>query len=139
MFNMTTSALTVLTCFRRNGFTGFIGSSKAYSEMPYHYSTLLSWNNLVSDYFNSRISASNDLIDLRPVLNVKIRRGGSQGLRLNTAEGDMVCLQRCAESIPPEQQQGEQRTTASATSVTRPPMKKRKLMTNSTALEDMML
>jgi hypothetical protein len=107
--------------------------------MPYHYSTLLSWNNLVSDYFNSRISASNDPIDLRPVLNMKIRRGGSQGLRLNTAEGDMVCLQRCAESIPPGQQQEERLPTTSATSVTRPPMKKRKLMTNSTALEDMML
>jgi hypothetical protein len=117
----------------------FVESSKAYSEKAYKHGALLSWNNVVSDYFNSRIPASNDPIDLRPVLNAKIRRGGSQGLRLNTRGGDMVCLQRCTETIPPGQQPEEQPATSSTTSAARPPMKKRKLMTNSTALEDMML
>jgi hypothetical protein len=109
--------------------------------MAYKHGALLSWNSLVSDYFNSRISASNDPIDVCPVFNAKIRRGGSQGLRLNTRGGDMVCLQRCTESetLSPGQQPEEQPSTASTSSAARPPMKKRKLMTNSTALEDMML
>ena len=114
----------------------FVESSKAYNVVTYSHSTLLSWNNLVSDYFNSRISASKDHIDLRPVLSVQIRRGGSQGLRLDMMVDDMVCLQRCADALPSGQ---EQRPTTSTTSASRPPMKKRKLMTKSTALEDMML
>ena len=120
---------------------GFVESSKAYSEMSYHYGSLLHWNNLVSDYFNSRISASNDPIDQRPILNAKIRRGGSQGLRFNTKGGDMVCLQRCADTPPSDQLQKEPlpTTSTSTKSAARPAMKKRKLMTNSSALEDMML
>ena len=116
----------------------FVESSKAYSVVTYGHSQLLSWNNLVSDYFNSRISASKDPIDLRPVLNMQIRRGGSQGLRLNMMENDMVCLQRCTDTLPLGQEQKEQQPTTSTTSATRPQMKKRKLMSSSTALEDMM-
>jgi len=116
----------------------FVESSKAYSVVTYSHSRLLSWNNIVSDYFNSRISASKDPIDLRPVLNLQIRRGGSQGLRLDMMVDDMVCLQRCTDVLPSEQEQKEQQPTTSTTSAARPPMKKRKLMTNSTALEDMM-
>lgn len=135
------SAPSVLIHFHRNGFMTFVESSKAYSEMSYKHGTHLPWNNLVSDYFNSRISASKDPIDLRPVLNAKIRRGGSQGHRLDTRGGDMVCLQRCTESetILPGTQPEEQPSTTPTSTVARPPMKKRKLVANSTALEDMML
>ena len=116
----------------------FVESSRAYSVVTYSHSKLLSWNNLVSDYFNSRISASKDPIDLRPVLNLQIRRGGSQGLRLDMMGNDLVCLQRCTDTLPPAQEQKEQPSPTSETSASHPPMKKRKLMTNSTALEDMM-
>lgn len=93
----------------------------------------------MNDYFNSRISSSKDSIDLRPVLNMQIRRGGTQGLRMNMMGDDMVCLQRFTDTEPVEQEQKEQPTTKSMTAAARPPLKKRKLMTNSTALEDMML
>ena len=117
----------------------FVESSRAYSVVTYSNSKLLSWNNLVSDYFNSRISSSKDPIDLRPVLNLQIRRGGSQGLRLNMMGDDMVCLQRCTDTLPPGQEQKGQPSPTSETSASHPPMKKRKLLTHSTALEDMML
>lgn len=135
---MIRSAQSVLTCYRSNGFMAFVESSRAYSVVTYSNSKLLSWNNLVSDYFNSRISASKDPIDLRPVLNLQIRRGGSQGLRLNMMGDDMVCLQRCTDALLSGQEPEEQLPTTSTTSAARPPMKKRKLMTNSTALDDMM-
>ena len=136
---MTRPVRSVLSCLHRNGFMAFVESSKAYSVVTYNHSQLLSWNNLVSDYFNGRISASKDPIDLRPVLNMQIRRGGSQGLRLNMKGDDMVCLQRCTDTLPPGQEHKEQLSATSTTSAGRPPMKKRKLMRNSTALEDMML
>ena len=113
--------------------------------MTYNHNTNknLSWNNLVSDYFNSRISASKDPIDLRPVLNMQIRQGGNQGFRLNTAGDDMVCLQRCTETPSPPREKQEKKevcvSTSSATFAARPPMKKRKLVRDLTALEDMML
>jgi hypothetical protein len=81
----------VLIRFRRNGFVAFVESSKAYSLRKYNNSNRLSWYNFVNDYFNSRIAASKDPIDLRPVLNMLVRRGGSQGLRLDTLGEDIVC------------------------------------------------
>lgn len=107
--------------------------------VTYSPNQLLFWNSLVNDYFNSRISASKDSIDLRPVLNMQIRRGGTQGLRMNMTEDDMICLQRCTDTQPPEREQEEQQPTKSTTAAARPPLKKRKLMTNSTALDYMML
>jgi hypothetical protein len=83
----------VLIRFRRNGFVAFVESSKAYSLRKYNNSNRLSWYNFVNDYFNSRIAASKDPIDLRPVLNMLVRRGGSQGLRLDTlGEVPKKCL-----------------------------------------------
>ena len=118
----------------------FVESSKAYSVLAYQYNKVLPWNSMVSDYFNSRASTSDDPIDLRPVLNMQVRRGTSHGNRLDTRGGEMVCLQRCAETLPPGQEQKEQlpATSTSAKPGARPPMKKRKLMANSTTLEDMM-
>jgi hypothetical protein len=118
----------------------FVESSKAYSVLAYHYNKVLPWNSMVSDYFNSRASTSGDPIDLRPVLNMQVRRGTSQGNRLDTRGGEMVCLQRCADTSPLGQEQKEQllATSTSTKPAAPPPMKKRKLMVNSTALEDMM-
>jgi hypothetical protein len=128
----------VLTRFRRNGFIAFVESSKAYSLRKYNNSNQLSWDNFVSDYFNSRIAASKDPLDLRPVLNMLVRRGGSQGLRLDTLGEDIVCLQRCTEEMPLGLEHKSQFSTPPATSAARPPVKKRKLVMDSTALEDMM-
>ena len=114
-------------------------SSKEFKKESWTHVTLVCWNKLVSDYFNSRSSASKDPIDLRPVLNWQIRRGGGQGRLFNIRELGMLCLQRCTETLPPEQKQKEQPPTTSITTATLPPMKKRKLMAKSTALEDMML
>jgi len=128
----------VLTHFHRNGFIAFVESSKAYSLRKYNNSNQLSWNNFVSDYFNSRIAASEDPIDLCPVLNMLVRRSGSQGLRLGTLGEDIVCLQRCSEETPLGLEHMSRFSTPPATSAARPPMKKRKLVLDSTALEDMM-
>lgn len=113
----------------------FIKSSKVYSLGKYTGNTFWSWNNLVADYFSSRTAASKEAIDLRPVLNMLVQRG-TQGLRFHGLE-EMVCLQRCADTLL-EKKQEPQLSKPPTKSAARPPMKKRKLATNSTALADMM-
>jgi hypothetical protein len=118
-----------LTHLQRTGFVAFVKSSQDSRHINYSWS----WNELVAEYFNVRIVASDDPVDRCPILNMSI---GEPENRMGSLE-EMVYLRRCIDKVPGEDQES-QALPLPVTSTAGPSMKKRKLITGLAALMDMM-
>lgn len=109
--------------------------SKPYGWCYYGYD-LETWNKAAADYCNKQTSASQDPIDQKSVLNVLVNPESLATYASNDREC-MVCLQRCPDVLQAVQTEPRVSTSSKRAAGRAPPIKKRKLVTDSAFLEDM--
>lgn len=131
-----------------DSFVGFLRSSKAYTYAKYGQgSSSLSWKDMTASYLNKGTADSSEQIDRRPVLNVPLHdaHSGPTGYRILDVDR-IVCLKRIEGHQPPSRARKlrsddfeyDAAETGGVETEWQPYLKKRKVVANSSALEDMM-
>lgn len=130
---------------KSDSFVGFLRLSKNFHRATYtNKGSIPSWDSLVTDYLNVAANPHTDNdIDNRPLLNVPVCR--VEGCRRLLDIEKVVCLKRRdweQRFVEPKTRGEHLRAiafTGSVSAAQRPPaLKKRKLISDSTALQDML-